>query len=114
MLAQTSCFIVIDALSAPNTIKDCRLIILTVRRDQDVPWLADGLFGRITKDPLRSPVPSGDDAVEVLADNGVVGGFHGGGHSLRCIRGQHCLVSRRREFTQIGHHAQVFQVEPAT
>jgi hypothetical protein len=72
---------VIDALSTPNAIEDCRLVILAIRRDQDAPWLADGLFGRKAKDPLRSLVPRGDDAVEVLADNGVVGGFYDEGRA---------------------------------
>jgi hypothetical protein len=38
--------------------------------------LADDLIGLIAEKPLRTAVPTGDDAVEVFADDRVIGEFH--------------------------------------
>src|SRR6476646_9924696 len=111
MLVHTNCFIMLDALAAPNTFENFRLLVLAIRWNQDGHWPADDLFGRIPKEPLCSPVPSADDAVEVLADDGIIGGFDNGGNSLCCVQEQQRLISCRREGAQAGHHAQVFRVE---
>jgi hypothetical protein len=49
---------------------------LPVLRDDHPDRLADRFLGCVAEHPLRRPVPRRDDAVEVLADDGVVGGIN--------------------------------------
>ena len=51
------------------------LFALPVGRDDHPDRPADRLFSRIAEHPLRGLVPRSDRAVEVLADDGVVGRF---------------------------------------
>jgi hypothetical protein len=51
-----------------------RLFLLAVRRNQHRNGLADGFLGRVAEQTLRAFVPTGDNAVEVYADDGVVRG----------------------------------------
>ena len=69
---------------------------------------------RIAEYSLCAAIPAFDDAIEVLADNGIIGGLHNGGHVLRRVQGQQRLIGRCREGPEIGHHAQVFRIETAT
>ena len=57
----------INAITAPDTAKNRVLLMLTLRWNQDGRVLADGLLGRLAKEPLRALVPTCDDAVEVHA-----------------------------------------------
>ena len=45
---------------------------------RDRQWFADDLLGGVAVEPLRTLVPTDDDAVEVLADDGIVGRLHDG------------------------------------
>src|SRR5262249_5521921 len=47
-----------------------------VGRNEDGHRSADHLIRTIAKEPLGTPVPAGDDPVEILTDDGVVGGMH--------------------------------------
>ena len=58
---------------------------MTGRWNQDRHRFADDFLRRIAKNPLRPLVPAGDDAIEVFADDGVVGGFDNGRNSLCCV-----------------------------
>jgi hypothetical protein len=49
--------------------------------------LADGLLLEIAEQPLRALVPGADHAVEVLADDGVVGRFDDRGKAMRHLLG---------------------------
>jgi hypothetical protein len=40
--------------------------------------LANGFFGLKTKELRSAPVPSGDDSVQVFANDGIVGGLQTG------------------------------------
>jgi hypothetical protein len=104
----------LDTLAAPDTFENRRLLIMPVRRNQNHDRLAYHFLGRIAEDSLRAVVPTGDYAVEVLANNGIIRGLDDGGNSLRRVQGQQRPISRRREGAQAGHHAQVFRVEAAT
>ena len=35
--------------------------------------LPDGFFSSVAKYPFRTLIPTGDDAIKVLADNGIIG-----------------------------------------
>ena len=43
----------------------------------------DGFFRGVTEYPFGTLVPTGDDAVKVLADNGIVGGGYNGSQQTR-------------------------------
>jgi len=66
---------VVDALAAPNAVEDAGLFVAALGRDQHSDRLSDCLLGRVAEQPLRSGVPAVDDALEVLADDCVVGKF---------------------------------------
>jgi hypothetical protein len=41
--------------------------------DQGLDRSSEDFFGQITENPLRALVPVSNDAIEIFADNGVVG-----------------------------------------
>jgi hypothetical protein len=55
-----------------------QLVLLGVQvlRDETKDGLADDLLDRVAEDALGSGIPTSDSAIEVLADYGIVGGFH--------------------------------------
>jgi hypothetical protein len=85
ILAEALGLEVLDRFAA----QDCRvepfLFVVMIARYQLEDGLADDLFGRVAEDRLRRPVPTGDDTVEGLADDGVFRRFDDGGH-------QHALL----------------------
>src|SRR5215510_407509 len=64
--------------AAPDAFQNTRLLIRAIRRYQNHDGLTDGLFSRIAEQLLRAFVPTHDDAVQVLADDGVVRRFDDG------------------------------------
>ena len=58
---------------AAEPLQDRALLVQPLRRDDQGDRLADGLVGRVAEEPLGPGVPRADDAVERLADDGVVG-----------------------------------------
>jgi len=66
---------VVDFFTAANVADDIVLLGLAIRRDDAPDRLPDHLLRGIAEHPLRCPVPRGDDAVEVFADDCVVAGF---------------------------------------
>ena len=71
----------LDPLAAPDTRQDLGLLAAMVRGDDHGDRVADGLGGGVAEEPFGATVPALDDAVQVLADDGVVGGFDNGGES---------------------------------
>jgi hypothetical protein len=70
---------VVDTLAASQPRQYLRFFVLAVGRDeQRGDGLADGFLGRVTEKPLSTSVPARDDAVEVLAYDGVVRRIHDG------------------------------------
>src|SRR5262245_61224738 len=67
ILTSANGLIVIDAFSASDTLKDPEFLVTTLWGDEDRYWRTDHFLGRIAEDSLRSVVPGGDDAIEVLA-----------------------------------------------
>ena len=64
---------VLDPLPAAEPLQDRGLLVLPLRRDDQGDRPADGLLGRVAEQPLGPGVPDRDDAVERLADDGVLG-----------------------------------------
>ena len=65
---------------------------MPVRRNQLEDRGSDHLAGRIAEDRRGAAVPAGDDALDVLANDGVIGGLDDGrepvcGTLLTCTRG---------------------------
>lgn len=57
----------VDALAGADGSDDVWLFIGPVRQDEHRNLLADDLLSGIAEQPLGSPVPAGDDAVEIRA-----------------------------------------------
>ena len=74
----------IDHLTPPKFIEDRRLFIMTPFGNEQAHWLADSLLRRIAEQPLCAPVPALDDAIQIFADDRVIGMLHD--------RGQPCCV----------------------
>src|SRR5436190_17413841 len=62
----------VDLLATPDVADDVVFLGLSLRRDDAPDRLADHLLGGEAEQPLRPRVPRGDDAVQRLADDGVV------------------------------------------
>jgi hypothetical protein len=86
---------VIDPLAALNARQYSRLLVDALRRDQDGHRLAGGFLGRIAEHALGAAIPGLDDAVEILADNGVVGRLDDGREPLR-EKFRRCFQRARR------------------
>ena len=115
-----------DPLSAPQAGDDAGFLFVAIGAHQERDGLADGLFCGVAEDPLGPLVPTRDDPVEGLADDGVVRKIdHEGkalrrrhgllqllvGHSRGLAREQRLIGRRRGEFGEVGHDPQVFGVE---
>src|SRR5579872_1288618 len=74
----------IDSFTSFQSFKNLRFLIPTIfGNDQgDVP--AHSFLAGVTEQPLRALIPTGDDAVQSLADNGVVGGIHNSSEKAAC------------------------------
>jgi hypothetical protein len=77
---------VFNPLTAPNPLDDLRNFISTSRYSQRSHRLAYNLFGGVAENSFSSAVPGENDAVQVLADDGVVGGLHNSGKPLLKLR----------------------------
>ena len=73
VFAAADCFVVVDALAAPDALQDARLFIEPTGRYEHGDRLADRFRRCVTKEPHGPVIPTGDDAVEVFADDGIVG-----------------------------------------
>src|SRR5260370_491485 len=76
-------FVMFDALAPSNAFNNHRLFVLPFWRDQYPHGFADNLLGLVSEESLGCAVPAGDSAVEVLADNCVVGRLNDGCKALR-------------------------------
>ena len=79
--------------AALNLQNDPPLFVFRLRRDQRATLVIDGLgFGK-SEDVLGPAIPTGDAAVEGLAENGIVRVLHDGGQPRRASSVRAC--SRR-------------------
>src|SRR6185312_12411043 len=65
--------VVVDSVAPHEPADDVSFFVMALRRDQDVDRLPDRLLGRPAEDPRRAGIPASNDAVERLADDGIVG-----------------------------------------
>jgi len=79
---------VIEAVAAADVLEDFRLLVVELLRNQDGDRPADDLFGRVAEQALGGAVPADDDAVEGLADDGVVGRVNDGSKNIPGICGR--------------------------
>src|SRR5437899_2894309 len=88
----------IDPLPRPNLLENSWLFILTIRGNNNVDRLPHRLLSLPSKNPLRAAVPGGDDSIQSLTDDGVVGRFDNRGEPRLDL----CQIGRhlRREFRQ--------------
>ena len=68
-------FVMLDLLAVADAVEDHRIFRHPVGREQHDDRLADDLPGAVTEHRLGGAVPMGDDAVQVLADDRIVGRF---------------------------------------
>src|SRR4051812_1897529 len=66
---------VVDALAAAEALDDAGFFVPALTRDDEGDVLADRLIGAVSEHVFRTLIPTADDAVEGLADDGVVGGI---------------------------------------
>ncbi len=88
VLANADCFEVIDSLPSFDTLKDRGFLAPPVSRDDEHNVPADRFFGSVPKHPLRALIPAGDYAVQIFADDRVVGGIHDRSQQTGCSLGQ--------------------------
>ena len=62
----------LDAFSARDAGEDVGQLEGAVMGDDGADRLADDLLGRVSIEPFGRPVPAEDDAIEILAEDGVV------------------------------------------
>ena len=67
--------VVIHLLPAADLGHHLVFLVLKIRGNEDADRLADRFLGGVTEDFLGARIPRSDDAVEVLADDGVIGRF---------------------------------------
>ena len=65
--------------------QDLGLLAQTLRGNDEGDGLAYGLGGRVAEHGLRGRVPRGDDSLQSLADNGVLGAGYDGGQPRRIL-----------------------------
>jgi hypothetical protein len=62
----------IYALASSDALQDTRLLVGMILGYQDRDRPTENLLGLIPEEPLSACVPAGNDAIQVLADNGIV------------------------------------------
>src|SRR4051812_11158395 len=75
----------IDALTSSDTRYNLTFFALPILRDHKRDGLTNCLAGRVAEDALRTLIPAGDDAVQILANNRVVAGLHYGGQPAQSL-----------------------------
>src|SRR5689334_2344331 len=96
-----------DPLPARDSFEDLGDLVRGLGRREHRNMPSDDLLGFIAEDSLRAPVPTPDDAVQILADDGVVRRFDNGGQALPkfgsvSLSGDVMVVSERAQFAGIG------------
>jgi hypothetical protein len=70
---------VFDALAAPDTLHHRLFLFSAIGWSQNRNRLADDFLSKVAKDTLGAAVPTRDDAIELLADDGIVAGIDDSG-----------------------------------
>ena len=75
------------ALSRPRRVKEERAFISAFRRQHKVSRFSKHFLGRITEQSLRSRIPTGNYAAQVIAENRFARRFDDGGKFKRALLG---------------------------
>src|SRR5438093_10327806 len=75
----------VDAFAAAKALENFRLLMLQFRRDQDSDRATNDLIGPIAEEPFGAFVPTGDDAFETFADDGIIRGLDDCAQPLACL-----------------------------
>src|SRR5439155_10506714 len=78
VLGQALRLVVVHTLAAPDLFKDGRFLARLMRWDKHGNRLTDGLCGGVAIQPLRSMVPTVQNALLRIADDGVIAGLNNG------------------------------------
>ena len=78
ILALANGFIMVNPFTAANPVQNSGLFIHPIRRHQDGDRAPDDFLRLITKNSFRAAIPTGDDSLQIFADDGIIGGFHNG------------------------------------
>ena len=89
----------VDAITAADAGENSGFLVEPIRRDQDVDRLSNDLLSFVSEQALGAAIPAPDYAVEILADDGIVGGLHNGGE----LPGR---LLRTPAFGDVAHQAQ--------
>lgn len=68
-----------DAFATPDPFYDQSFLVEAVGREENLHRLTDHFRRAVAEDDLGAPVPAQDNAGQVLADDGVIGGLDNGG-----------------------------------
>src|SRR5580698_5186880 len=100
----------VDALPAPDSVQNLGFFGVAFWRDDEGDVLTDGFFSVVAKDSFRTFIPARDDTIEVLADDGVVGGGYDGSQQTRdffcLLRLAHILWRTIQQAWSCGKRAQ--------
>src|SRR5215831_18609399 len=75
VLAASDGFIMVDFLAAADALHDAPLFVDPFGRGEQRDRLADSFPRSISKKPLGAGIPARGDALEIGADDGIVGGI---------------------------------------
>ena len=73
VLSETNGFKMIEAFAAPDAREDLLFLVLAIRWNQSDDRRADHFVGGVSEDALGPEIPTGDDTVQILSDDRIVG-----------------------------------------
>ncbi len=86
----------IDPLAVPELPKDSNFFFPPVLRDNQGDVLPRSFCSGVAEYPLCSFVPAGDNSIQILADDGIVGRIHNGSQQGGRLTGEFVRVFKRR------------------
>ena len=81
----------IDSFAAPDAGRGSPSPLLAIRWNQSHDRRADHFVGGVSEDALRTEIPTGDDTVQILSDDRIVGRGDDGRQPARSDFGQMAL-----------------------
>ena len=69
----------VDPFSPSDSLENDGFLVKSLWRNENSHRFAHGFLSRVAKQPFRALVPARNDAIEILADDGVVRRFHNSG-----------------------------------
>src|SRR6516165_3399681 len=85
VLAAPNGLVVLNALAAPDTLQDLRFFAFEMMRDDRGDRFTDHFFRGISEQMLGARIPADDGALEILADDRIVGRFDDAGELSACF-----------------------------